>query len=260
MEVINARVNLNIFFNKLSLARMRALLLDYDGTLAPFRQERAKAVPYPGVREILSDLIARGKTRLVIISGRRIEDLIPLLHLKALPEIWGSHGLERLCGGNYRVAELEEMTRRGLAEVDAWIGEERLMAVSEKKPSGVAFHWRGLNQADVDRLKGKIQKKWLSTASRAGLILREFDGGLELRAAGVTKGKAIESIIGEMDAGTVVAFLGDDLTDEDGFKALGKRGLSILVQERRRETAADVWIRPPEELLAFLKRWAESGG
>jgi trehalose-6-phosphatase len=52
-----------------------------------------------------------------------------------------------------------------------------------------------------------------------------------------------------------VAYLGDDRTDEDAFKALAGRGLAVLVREELRPTAAAVWLRPPVELLDFLQRW-----
>jgi trehalose 6-phosphate phosphatase len=57
---------------------------------------------------------------------------------------------------------------------------------------------------------------------------------------------------------TAVAYLGDDRTDEDAFMALRGRGLAVLVRPDLRATAAEVWIRPPDELLLFLQRWEQS--
>ncbi len=65
-------------------------------------------------------------------------------------------------------------------------------------------------------------------------------------------------MLNEQPEGTVVAYLGDDATDEDAFEAVGKHGLSVLVREERRTSAAEVWLRPPEELLEFLDRWIEA--
>ncbi len=84
------------FWQKLPLAPEKVLLLDYDGTLAPFKVKRGEAVPYDGVQEILDNILAETGTRVILISGRMIDDLLPLLGLKIIPEIWGSHGFERL--------------------------------------------------------------------------------------------------------------------------------------------------------------------
>jgi trehalose-6-phosphatase len=52
-----------------------------------------------------------------------------------------------------------------------------------------------------------------------------------------------------------IAFLGDDLTDEDAFQVLRGRGLTILVRADHRETMAEAWLKPPAELIDFLERW-----
>jgi trehalose 6-phosphate phosphatase len=261
MEIINLQFNLERFFNNLDSTQKRALMLDYDGTLAPFRVERDKALPYPGIRGILTRLVSADRTRIVIISGRRVKDLVPLIGLDVSPEIWGSHGLERLKrDGEYQLTELGALTRQGLAEASNWLKAQGLAGVSERKPSGIAFHWRGLSPDKANELKERIEKKWFPSAGNFGLILHEFDGGLELRVAGITKGNVVESIAKEMGGDAVLAYLGDDLTDEDAFNALRGRGLSVLVRDSRRETAADLWIKPPQELLQFLEKWIEYGG
>jgi hypothetical protein len=66
----------------------------------------------------------------------------------------------------------------------------------------------------------------------------------------------VRTVLAESPAGAAVAFLGDDLTDEDAFRALSGRGLSVLVRARPRSTAADVRLAPPAELLAFLDAWS----
>ena len=67
------------FMNHLSHAPTSALLLDYDGTLAPFQTERDHAYPYPGVIPILERIIRSGRTRVVVISGRPVHEVRALL-------------------------------------------------------------------------------------------------------------------------------------------------------------------------------------
>ena len=70
MKALRDGVDLGSFFRKVAEAPSRVLLLDYDGTLAPFREERDEAVPYPGVREAVRNQIVSGRSRLVVVSGR----------------------------------------------------------------------------------------------------------------------------------------------------------------------------------------------
>ncbi|MBN1102718.1 MAG: hypothetical protein JXL84_04800, partial [Deltaproteobacteria bacterium] len=96
MKVLNPMFDYRHFCKNLPDALQRALLLDYDGTLAPFHSDPSRAFPYSGVPEMLNRIMSSGKTRVVVISGRWTKDLLPLLALRRQPEIWGSHGLERL--------------------------------------------------------------------------------------------------------------------------------------------------------------------
>jgi trehalose 6-phosphate phosphatase len=94
------------------------------------------------------------------------------------------------------------------------------------------------------------------------LALLEFEAGLELRV-GRDKGGAVEAILAEQGTSGPIAYLGDDLTDETAFRAvntLGTQGLSLLVRRELRQTSAEAWLRPPQELRAFLTRWARAMG
>lgn len=261
MKVLLPGFDIEDFFEKVSQANKRALLLDYDGTLAPFRIEREKAFMYPDVRGVLDAIISSGNTKLVIISGRMIDDLIPLLGLKRLPEIWGSHGTEQLkTDGSYSVTGLDENILKRFAETDEWIKEKELEGHYEKKPTCRAFHLRGLEKASADKLKSRVLDKWSGITGDGKLNIHEFNGGIELRVAGKNKGDVVEIILSRMGEGAVAAYLGDDLTDEDAFEAIKGRGVGILVREELYATKADLWIKPPEELLEFLFRWYKTCG
>lgn len=231
MRVLRAGVDLDAFFARVRKARRPRLLLDYDGTLAPFRAERDDAVPYPGVREWLA-----GRRDVVIVSGRAIDDLLPLLNLDPPPEIWGSHGWERRYPDGRRADIALDPRYAEMLRTAQRIGP------CEVKPYGTAFHTRGIDAAALlERVRRERPPE---------LDLHEFDGGLELRPPGRNKGNVVHEVVGEP-----IVYLGDDATDEDAFKAVGDRGLGVLVRPEERPTAADVWLRPPEELLEFLHRW-----
>jgi trehalose-phosphatase len=96
--------------------------------------------------------------------------------------------------------------------------------------------------------------------TRRGLQLLSFDGGLEIRAASADKGSVVRRVMAHATSRAAIAFLGDDLTDEDGFAVLKGRGLGVLVANEFRPTAADAWLRLPHGLVRFLLDWANACG
>jgi trehalose 6-phosphate phosphatase len=148
---------LKVFFAALADAPESVLMLDYDGTLAPFRIKPDRATPYPGVRSILKRILKIERTRVVLISGRWTRDLIPLLRLDPLPEIWGSHGWERRhADGRYEIFPFDERALRGLAEADRWVEKMDLGDRSEQKPGCLALHWRGLGRQKTAGARDRI--------------------------------------------------------------------------------------------------------
>lgn len=255
MHLLQSDVDLDAFYQRIDTAARRVLMLDYDGTLAPFVIERDKAVPYPGVREILAAILAGERTRLVVVSGRSIRDLEPLLQIEPLPEIWGSHGWERrLPDGTYHEPIFDGQATKGLERARAWVTHAGLAGHCEDKPVSIAFHWRGLDLERIAFLNHEVSVHWSHIAEEAGLELKSFDGGLELYVPGCNKGDAVRAILHEQ-GDVVTAYLGDDRTDEDAFAAVAEYGLSVLVREEFRPTGAMLWIVPPDELLSFLEKW-----
>jgi trehalose-phosphatase len=93
--------------------------------------------------------------------------------------------------------------------------------------------------------------------SQADSHIREFDGGVELRVKGIDKGVAVRTVLNELGERSVAAYLGDDLTDEDAFRAIKGTGSGFLVREEFRPTTADFWLKPPRELMEFLDLWLQ---
>jgi trehalose 6-phosphate phosphatase len=247
---------LETFWQQLRAAAAKVLLLDYDGTLAPFQLQRDKAFPYPGVPDILNKIQDSGKTRLIIISGRAVRDLKPLLGLDPRPELWGSHGFERLLpNGRLQTEEIGADCLHNLEKASAWMMDHGHGLDCEKKPSSLAFHWRGMEKEKRRQLAQTIRHAWAPLTEGVALEIHSFDGGLELRCGGFNKGRAVRKVLAECDPDSAVAYLGDDRTDEDAFQALHGKGLSVLVRDTYRDTLADCWLRPPVELLDFLKNW-----
>jgi trehalose 6-phosphate phosphatase len=253
--------DLDLFFEDLHQKRDRVLLLDYDGTIAPFSPRRDHAFPYPGVPELLQSIMRTCRTRVALISGRSARELPTLLGLTPHPEIWGVHGLERLMpDGSYSVAAMSGQARRALDQASAWIEQQGLERCAERKCGAVAVHWRGLNAQEAETLRAMAYRALWPLARQSGLYLQEFDGGLELRARDRCKADAVQMILAQEAEDTCVAYLGDDHTDEDAFRYLHGRGLTVLVRPIYRFTAAQLWLRPPAELVQFLADWIGACG
>ncbi|HEX3471800.1 MAG TPA: trehalose-phosphatase [Silvibacterium sp.] len=244
------------FFDQLSTAPASVLLLDYDGTLAPFQMERDRAYPYPKVIPLLESILQRSRTRVVVITGRPVAELEALLSPLNHFEAWGAHGLERMLpDGSYEQISIDRETLELLSKAKQWVNETGLTSLAEIKPGGIAIHWRGMTDAEIESVEARVRKGWTPLAQHPQLKLLKFESGLELRVAHPDKGDAVVTIIDESDAHTPIAYLGDDLTDEDSFRVLNGRGLTVLVRPEHRETLAKVWLRPPHELIGFLEQW-----
>jgi trehalose 6-phosphate phosphatase len=247
------------FLQSVAQASQAVLLLDYDGTLAPFQAKRDQAYPYPGVALILQEIVRNGRTRVVVISGRDAADVLLLLHIDPRPEVWGIHGLQRLkTDGSTEMPLLEARTRNALSDADRWLGGQQLRHTAEFKTGSIAVHWRGLSASGVEDLRARVLLGWRPIAEHSGLGLLEFDGGVEIRVREADKGDAVRIFLSEIGPDAPAAYLGDDNTDESAFHAMQGRGISVLVRPRWRQTAAQFWLKPPGELLAFLGLWLKA--
>ena len=247
------------FLRQLTEASEAALLLDYDGTLAPFHAQRDQAYPYPGVTLLLQEIMRDRRTRVVVISGRDATEVPPLLNVHPSPEVWGVHGLQRLQpDGSTEMPQLDERTLDGLSDAGRWLGYQELLHTAEFKAGSVAAHWRGLSDNDAEAIRARVLLGWRPIAKQRGLNVLEFDGGVEIRVQKADKGEAVRAFLDKVNARAPVAYLGDDTTDESAFKAMQGRGLSVLVRPKWRNTAAQFWLKPPEELLDFLGLWLKT--
>jgi trehalose 6-phosphate phosphatase len=254
-----AEFRIEQFLKTVAQARQSLLLLDYDGTLAPFRRERDQAFPYSGSVHLLEEIVRSGRTRVVIISGRDTSETIPLLGVAPAPEVWGLHGLQRRKpDGKIETVRIDERYLDALSDASRWLDCQHLWPAAELKTGSIAVHWRGLADSEAEELRERLLAGWKPIAEYSGMELLEFDGGIEIQTPEADKGDVVRMVLSEMEAGTPAAYLGDDATDERAFRAISGRGLSVLVRPRWRQTAAQLWLKPPGELLDFLTRWLEA--
>ena len=243
---------LDRFFSDLARARARLLVLDYDGTLAPFAMRREDAQLYPGVAPLLETAISRG-TEIAFITGRPARELADRLPFSGI-EIFGAHGYEHLeANGALVQRPLPAPIEAALSDMDQMVATSGYAHARERKHGMLAIHWRheeaGTRRA-LEELGARLQGRL-----PAGMQALSFDGGLEFRAMDHHKGTALAELLAR-HPNAQVAYLGDDTTDEDAFAALPPEGLGVLVRPELRDTQAHIWLKPPEELREFLLQWA----
>lgn len=253
------------FFGKFKQSGAPLLLLDYDGTLAPFRVDRFKARPWAGVCERLAQIQSHTRSHLALISGRPAGEVAQLLGLNPAPDIWGLHGAEHLRpDGRHEQEAIPALTQARLDGAREQLRRDSFGGLLEEKPNAVVMHWRGVPPRQAEEIEARTRALFEPLAQGDGLTLLKFEAGIELRA-GRDKGGAVRAILQDASAGAPfsapVAFLGDDITDESAFRAVNAlRGphLTALVRREQRETAADVWLCPPRELRDFLEKWLKA--
>jgi trehalose 6-phosphate phosphatase len=249
------------FFYSLNGAQAPLLLLDYDGTLADFRINRFEARPWAGVRELLAVIQKDNRTRLIIITGRPAGEINPMLTLPEPVEVWGLHGAERLfTDGSREMQEAPPEAREKLYELREKLRRDPFGGLFENKPNAVVMHWRGHTPRQAKLIEQKTRTLFEPAAQVSGLSLLEFEAGVELRV-GRDKGGAVEAIVTQAGRDTPVVYLGDDLTDESAFCAVNRLRnphLSVLMRRAWRETAAQVWLQPPDGLRWFLREWEKA--
>src|SRR5712671_5916831 len=127
------------FLKSVASAPVSMLMLDYDGTLAPFLVDRQLAVPYDGLEDRLQKIVNAGRTRLVVLTGRDAREIDSLFHLHPPPEVWGAHGLQRLnTDGRCEMLEIPANVSQALDEANRWLGYQGLPDMAEMKPGSIA--------------------------------------------------------------------------------------------------------------------------
>ncbi|WP_187335724.1 trehalose-phosphatase [Novosphingopyxis iocasae] len=227
-----------------------SLFLDFDGTLVTLA-DRPEAVEVPdGLHPLLERLGDMLDGRMAIVSGRDVDTLRGRFGLATVP-IAGSHGSEiSLEPGTIDRPEAPETLIVAGRAFDAIAATDDGLLV-ERKPLGVCLHYRRApeREADCRRVAGEL-------AQMHGLHLQDGKMMAELRAGDDHKGSAIRALM-QRDpfGGGAPVFLGDDVTDEDGFEAVRDLGGHGILIGEERETAAQYRLAD----VAAVHHWLEQG-
>ncbi|MDW7710378.1 MAG: trehalose-phosphatase [Deferrisomatales bacterium] len=235
-----------------------AAFLDYDGTLTPIVEDPAAAVLDDRTREVVRRLA--GLCTVAVVSGRDLPDVRRLVGLDDLIYA-GSHGFDLHGPGDRRLENsVGDPFLPALDEAEGRVRDE-LEGVAgvrvERKKYAIAVHFRGADpgrepevEEAVDRVLGEQPKLRKGTGKKIFELRPDVDWD---------KGRAVGWLLERLGLdrpGVVPLYLGDDVTDEDAFRALRGRGVGIVVRDGPRSTWARYGLEDPGEVRRFLEELA----
>lgn len=210
-------------------AKNPLILLDYDGTLVPFAPQPNLATPDAELRQLLSRLTTHTRTHAFIISGRNRATLDEWLGRQELGLV-AEHGawMRERAGDWHLLKPLASHWKESITPILRMYVDRVAGSLIEEKEFSVAWHYRLCDpELGAQRAKELIDEVTQFTANFAVQVL-EGKKVVEIRNAGVNKGAAAAHVVSVLNPDFILA-VGDDLTDEDLFRALPAGAATIRV-------------------------------
>jgi trehalose-phosphatase len=236
--------------------RSVGVFLDYDGTLTPIVRHPEDAVLLRDMRQILNQLSRR--CMMSIISGRDLKDVQKLVGIKDIYYA-GSHGFEVAGPGGWReeypeAARFHSVLDQTEKELHSKLDKVKGMQIERKRYS-IAVHYRGVAEGDIEKVergtRDILQEREDELRISSGKCVYDFQPKIEWH-----KGKALDWLLKKAFWRPDEAFplyIGDDITDEDGFRTVKDRGIAIVVRDDGRPTEAVYALESPAEVGRFLE-------
>ncbi|MBE3550426.1 MAG: Alpha,alpha-trehalose-phosphate synthase [UDP-forming] [Brockia lithotrophica] len=227
--------------------------LDYDGTLVPLVRDPSLAAPDPELLKLLASLARPRKSEVVVISGRSRADLERWLGQLPIALV-AEHGLWiRTVEGTWEQAaegvpeELERL--RGVLEFYV----DRLpQAFLEEKTFSIAFHYRKADPEMAAVIVPELVDELVQLTANSPLHVLSGHKVVEVRPAGMTKGSAARRFLRDQ---SFVFAAGDDVTDEDLFRALPETAITVRVGAK--PSHATYTVPTPHDLRKILAAFVE---
>ncbi len=225
-----------------------ALFLDLDGTLAAIEPRPQDVKPEPWRSGLLRRLQSHLDGRVAVISGRALDDVDRILEGAVTP-VAAIHGLvRRRADGAVLSPPPHPHLARARTQASAFAARHPGVELEDKSLS-LALHYRR-----APELAGTVIAEAERIARGCGQMLQRGDMVAEIRTPGFDKGSAIDAFMDEQPfEGSVPIFVGDDLTDEDGFRAVQALGGLGVLAGPERPTHARYRLADGEA----VRRWLE---
>ncbi|QJD98091.1 bifunctional alpha,alpha-trehalose-phosphate synthase (UDP-forming)/trehalose-phosphatase [Mucilaginibacter robiniae] len=237
--------------NRYHQTHKRLIFLDYDGTLVDFKTDINQASPDEELYRIIRQLTADPENQLVLISGRKHENLEEWFGKEKLFMI-AEHGAWFKAQGTsswYKINGLSTAWKKDIYPILEKFVDRTPGTFIEEKTYSLVWHYRkaqlGLGELRASELINTLK---LSSNDK-GLQLLPGDKVVEVKNMEINKGKAALSLLDQAEYDFIMA-LGDDVTDEDTFKAMPEKAITIKVGSG--SSAAKFYLRNPDEVRRLL--------
>jgi trehalose 6-phosphate synthase/phosphatase len=245
--------NVQAIIQRYEKSARRLLLLDYDGTLVDIENRPEMSNPPARLKELLGQLAADERNDVYILSGRDRQTLFQWFGGLAITLV-AEHGAWcRAPQGDWKqMGPLSDEWKDDIRLVMERFVDRTPHSFIEEKEYALVWHYR-LTDTWLGTLRAQeLVHQLLYIAPRYNLQVLEGKKIVEIKNAGIDKGSAAGKILAEKDYQFVLA-AGDDLTDEDMFKAVPGDSYSIKVGGGN-TTAAQFTVNSPQDILLLLNR------
>ncbi|MDP2940401.1 MAG: trehalose-phosphatase [Candidatus Omnitrophota bacterium] len=237
------------------------IFLDYDGTLTPIVKNPKEAIISQETKTLLQQLANSQECKLAIISGRALKDIKKIVSLKNIIYV-GNHGFE-IEGSKIKFESPGLFNYKGVLKKIKNDLDERLSKFKgvflEDKGITLAIHYRSADKKDIPLIKKIFHETIFSSRIKKEVEVKRGKMLLEIRPPrNWDKGKVSLWLLAREQfalKNRVIfpVYIGDDVTDEDAFKALRNKGLTVFVGNPAK-TTAQYHLRDTQEVLEFLRQ------
>lgn len=206
----------------------RLLILDYDGTLMGFHHDPQAVIPDEELIHILTNLKDDQHNKLVVNSGRDKTTLNRWLGPLGI-DMAAEHGVWIKKGDDWKNPEgLASEWKKDIRPLLENLVERTPGSFVEEKDYSIAWHYRQIDKDLGEKRVREFRDVLLYLTANLDLQVLEGNKVVEIKNAGVNKGKATLNWVNESEWDFILA-IGDDHTDEDTFKALPDTAFTIKV-------------------------------
>jgi len=236
------------------------LFLDYDGTLTPIAETPNKAVISREAKDLLNKLSKKSHCSVAIISGRSLNDIKGLVGLKDIIYV-GNHGLEiegpKIKFESHVMPRLKAIIRHIYEDAVSKLSKIKGVLIEDKRLA-ISVHYRLVDKKDIQEFLSIFNEITDSYIVRSKIKVDSGKKVYEIKPPGMwDKGEVVlwllvrqQFLSGKNKIFPV--YIGDDVTDENAFKVLKNKGLTIFVGEKA-SSEAQYYLKTTEEVTEFLK-------